>query len=392
MASAGGLRAPLATRPERAVRGVSARWALAAGAFVLLATLLGLALGPVDLGLAAVVREVLSHVPFLGVESSFTPTQDAILWELRAPRVALGLLVGAMLASAGAAYQGVFRNPLADPYLLGAAAGAGLGATIVIAYDLGGEGGLDLRPIAAFVGATLGVGIAYLLGRSVGGRGTTTLILAGVTVAAFLTAVQTYVQQRSAETVQEVYSWILGQLETSGLDGRADPAAVRRRQLDRPAVAPPAARRPRRRRRRGRQPGRAGGARAADRGRRGHAGHGGRGRVQRPDRVRRDHRPARGPADGGDELPGRPAALTGVRRRLPGPHGPGRADGDRPGAAPDRRRHRVPRRARSSPSSCGRRGRWGRDAAGTERWRSPSTARGSSTASASPWRRGNGWA
>ena len=62
----------------------------------------------------------------------------------------------------------------------------------------------------------LGVTVAYLLGRSVGGRETTTLILAGVTVAAFFTAVQTYVQQSSSDTVQEVYSWILGQLETSG--------------------------------------------------------------------------------------------------------------------------------------------------------------------------------
>jgi iron complex transport system permease protein len=197
-------------------RAVSLRWAAAAAVFLVLSTLLGLALGPVDLGLAAVTREVLSHVPLLGVDSPFSGTEDAILWELRAPRVALGLLVGAMLAAAGASYQGVFRNPLADPYLLGAAAGAGLGATLVIAYDVGGDGGLDLRPIAAFAGATLGVAVAYLLGRSVGGRETTTLILAGVTVAAFFTALQTFVQQRNAETVQEVYSWILGQLETSG--------------------------------------------------------------------------------------------------------------------------------------------------------------------------------
>jgi iron complex transport system permease protein len=214
--SAGGFRVRFPSRQERALRGVSLGWALTAGAFVIVATLLGLALGPVDLGVVSVAREVLSHIPFLGVESPFSRTEDAILWDLRAPRVALGLLVGAMLASAGAAYQGVFRNPLADPYLLGAAAGAGLGATIVIAYDVGGDGGLDLRPLAAFAGATLGVTVAYLLGRSVGGRETTTLILAGVTVAAFFTAVQTYVQQRSAETVQEVYSWILGQLETSG--------------------------------------------------------------------------------------------------------------------------------------------------------------------------------
>lgn len=216
MADAGGLWARALGRDERALRGVSLRWTAAAGAFLLLATLLGLALGPVDLGVGAVAREVLSHVPFLGVESSFSQTQDAILWELRAPRVVLGLLVGAMLAMAGAAYQGVFRNPLADPYLLGAAAGAGLGATIVIAYDLAGDFRPDLRPIAAFVGAMLAVGIAYGLGRSVGGRQTATLILAGVTVASFLTALQTYVQQRRVETVQEVYSWILGQLETAG--------------------------------------------------------------------------------------------------------------------------------------------------------------------------------
>ena len=215
MASVGGLRGRLFAPPERALRGVSPRWSAAAGAFVVAAALLGLALGPVDLGLGAVAREVLSHVPFLGVKSSFSATQDAILWELRAPRVALGLLVGAMLAAAGASYQGVFRNPLADPYLLGAAAGAGLGATIVIVSDLGGAG-LDLRPVAAFAGAMLGVGLAYVLGSSVGGRQTATLILAGVTVASFLTALQTYVQQRSTDSVQEVYSWILGRLETSG--------------------------------------------------------------------------------------------------------------------------------------------------------------------------------
>jgi ABC-type cobalamin transport system permease subunit/predicted small lipoprotein YifL len=75
----------------------------------------------------------------------------------------------------------------------------------------------DLRPLAAFIGATVGVFAAYALGRSVGGgRSTATLILAGVTVASFLTAVQTFVQQQNTDTVQEVYAWILGQLETSG--------------------------------------------------------------------------------------------------------------------------------------------------------------------------------
>ena len=213
----GGLRARLPGRDAGALPGISVRWAAAAALFLLVAVLLGLAVGPVGLGAGRVTREVLSHVPFLGVSSPLSATEDAILWELRAPRVVLGLLVGAMLAAAGASYQGVFRNPLADPYLLGAAAGAGLGATLVIAYELGGAAGRDLRPVAAFAGAMLGVAAAYALGRSVGGgRSTATLILAGVTVAAFLTALQTFVQQHRADTVQEVYAWILGQLETSG--------------------------------------------------------------------------------------------------------------------------------------------------------------------------------
>jgi iron complex transport system permease protein len=198
------------------VKALKPLWLVAAIVFVVASAVLGLAFGPVGLGAGAILRELGSHLPFLGISSPLTGTEDAILWELRAPRVVLGLLVGAMLASAGAAYQGVFRNPLADPYLLGAAAGAGLGATLVIAYgqDLGV--GRDLRPAAAFVGAVVGVAAAYVLGSSVGGRSTATLILAGVTVAAFLTALQTYVQQHRTDTVQEVYAWILGQLETSG--------------------------------------------------------------------------------------------------------------------------------------------------------------------------------
>jgi iron complex transport system permease protein len=205
---------PRARRGLTAVPGLTLGWAVI-GALVLTGALLvGFAVGPVDLGIGAIVREILSHVPFLGVSSPLDDTEQAIFWQLRAPRVVLGALVGAMLASAGAGYQGVFRNPLADPYLLGAAAGAGLGATLVIAYA--NDSARELRPLAAFVGATVGVAAAYAIGRSAAGRTTASLILAGVTVASFLTAVQTFVQQRNTDTVQEVYAWILGQLETSG--------------------------------------------------------------------------------------------------------------------------------------------------------------------------------
>jgi iron complex transport system permease protein len=170
--------------------------------------------GPAGLSPIAVLREVLDKIPGVNLKSGLTSRQAAIVWELRVPRAVLGALVGSTLAVAGAAYQGVFRNPLADPYLLGVAAGAGLGATIAI---VGLGAGSALVPIAAFAGALAAVAATYALGSAGGGRRTgTTLILAGVAVAAFLTAIQTFVQQRNAATIREVYSWILGRLGTTG--------------------------------------------------------------------------------------------------------------------------------------------------------------------------------
>src|SRR5205807_8812786 len=138
---------------------------------------------------------------------------------LRLPRVLLAGVVGGVLALAGAAYQGVFANPLADPYLLGAASGAELGATLAIAYAPAALG-TNVVPAAAFVGAIAAVGAAVVLGRSVrAGRSTTVLILAGVAIAAFLTAVETYVQQQHQAAIRLIYSFILGRLGTAGWAG-----------------------------------------------------------------------------------------------------------------------------------------------------------------------------
>jgi iron complex transport system permease protein len=192
---------------------------LLAGAAAVLAgaALLAVLVGPVRLGPGAVLAELAGRLPLVDTTSGLTAQEQAILWQLRLPRVVLGGLVGALLALAGAAYQGVFRNPLADPYLLGAAAGAGLGATLAIAYGPDTSGWpVDLLPLAAFAGAVTGVVAAYALGRSGGVRTATSLILSGVAVAAFLTAIQTYVQQRESETLREVYGWILGRLTTAG--------------------------------------------------------------------------------------------------------------------------------------------------------------------------------
>lgn len=146
--------------------------------------------------------------------ADLTEIQRSVLVDLRLPRVVLGLLVGASLATAGAAYQGTFRNPLADPYLLGVAAGAGLGATTAIVLGLESW----WLPVMAFVGGSVAVLVTYSIGRLARSETSAALILAGVTVAAFFTAMQTYVQQRSSDTVREVFSWILGRLTTAGWD------------------------------------------------------------------------------------------------------------------------------------------------------------------------------
>ena len=196
------------------------RWWWFVGSLVALAgaVLVSIMFGAVELDAPSVATSLVDRLPFIRVESGLSNREEAILWELRMPRVALGGIVGATLAVAGGSYQGSFRNPLADPYLLGVAAGAGLGATIAIAYGPSIPSTLfGPLPLMAFLGGIAGVAATYAIGYSVrAGRTAVTLILAGVAVASFLTAVQTFLQQRNAETLREVYGWILGRLSTVG--------------------------------------------------------------------------------------------------------------------------------------------------------------------------------
>ena len=198
-------------------RGLPLGWAVAAVAFLVVSVLIGIVAGPVDLGVGDIVRSMGERFRVPGVATSLTPVEETILWELRVPRVILAALVGGTLALAGATYQGVFRNPLADPYLLGVASGAGLGATLAIVYLPNELRGQQALPPAAFLGGLVAVVLAYAVGRSAGReRDAATLVLAGVTVASFFTAAQTFVQQRNTDTLQQIWSWILGGIPTSG--------------------------------------------------------------------------------------------------------------------------------------------------------------------------------
>ena len=208
------------TEPAHPLRpaGLRATWFLTALALLLTVVVAGVAFGPVSLPFDSVAAELSNRLFGSRFDTGLTDQQSAIVWNLRLPRVLLALLVGAMLALAGGCYQGVFRNPLADPMLLGVAAGAGLAATLfIVARAQGAPLPVELLPLAAFAGALAALAATYLLGAAGGRRqGTVTLILAGVAVSAFLTAAQTYIQQRNVDTIASVYSWLLGRLSVAG--------------------------------------------------------------------------------------------------------------------------------------------------------------------------------
>lgn len=183
-----------------------------ATAFLVVAMTASALVGAANLNPLATIAALLDKIPAVHLPTSLTALDRAVLFQIRLPRIAEGALVGGLLAVAGAGYQGVFRNPLVDSGMLGASAGAGLGATIAIVY-LGGAGP-SVVPVAAFAGSIGGVSVAYLTGAA-GRRGTSTLLLAGVAASMFLTAAQTYILQRSTQDLQPVYSWLFGSLAAS---------------------------------------------------------------------------------------------------------------------------------------------------------------------------------
>ena len=193
-------------------------WIPAAGALALASVLLGAMVGPAGPSWWRVPLALLDHLPLVSIDSGVTPREWTIIWDIRMPRVVLAALVGSMLSLSGASYQGVFRNPLVDPYLLGVAAGAGLGATLVFTLNRTGSSMwiIDPLPLTAFFGGLTAVAVTYLVGTAFGGqRSAATLVLAGVAVTSLATAMQTFVLQRNTDVIRQVYSWILGRLSSA---------------------------------------------------------------------------------------------------------------------------------------------------------------------------------
>jgi iron complex transport system permease protein len=206
-------------------------------ALLALALLFSIAIGAVVIPPGLLTQAMLARGLGWAAPDGWTPTFEAILFKLRLPHTILMLLTGAALAGSGAAYQGLFRNPLADPYLIGVASGAGLGAVLAMSLFPAATGAVTLTgatppdvtrnwasdalglyavPAAAFVGALITVGLVYTLAH----RGTlapnTTLILAGVAVSAFATAITSFLMLRSQGELHRAVAWLMGGGSLSG--------------------------------------------------------------------------------------------------------------------------------------------------------------------------------
>jgi iron complex transport system permease protein len=175
---------------------------------LILAILFSLAIGSVFIPL----KEIWNVLRGAGTE-----TYAQILWKIRLPRTVLIALTGAALGGSGAAYQGLFRNPLADPFLIGVASGAGLGAVIAMSIQWPYSfWGLMAIPMAAFIAALLTVFIVYWLARVGHSVPTTNLILAGVAFSSFATSLTSFLMLRSTGEVRRALGWLLGGSSQSG--------------------------------------------------------------------------------------------------------------------------------------------------------------------------------
>jgi iron complex transport system permease protein len=180
---------------------------------ILLAAFICSGLGTFKTSYGSIIR--LWFKPFVpGIADDTGDTLSYIVLHVRLARICLALLVGGALALAGAVYQGVLLNPLADPFTLGISTGAAFGASVAILFGLGGVHlmGISILPAAAFLGALLALYAVYLLGSVEGRINLVTIVLAGIIVSTFLSAMISLLKSLNEESVSTIVFWIMGSL------------------------------------------------------------------------------------------------------------------------------------------------------------------------------------
>ena len=199
--------------------GLSYPWRrlLIAAIVVLMVMVIASGFGAIWIPPHSIAGILLDKTPLLNLDGWWPDSWETIVWQVRVPRILLGALVGASLAVSGASYQGLFRNPLADPYLIGVASGAGLGAAVILVTPLPAHvQGFNLLPLAAFGGAMLAVMFSYAIATRAGGLPLTGLILSGVAIASLAGAMTGFLLIRSDPNVRPLLAWLMGSLSVSG--------------------------------------------------------------------------------------------------------------------------------------------------------------------------------
>lgn len=193
--------------------------------FILLLTGLVLAitvaasLGTVAIPAGDIAGITLKHVLGISLGGRWDEAQEAIVWQLRLPRVLGAAVVGAALSASGVLFQGLLRNSMADPYLLGTSGGAALAATIALLLPVSASVlGFTLVPVAAFLGALFAVLLVYQVARIGSRTPITTLLLAGFAASSMMAAAMSFLMLLNQNTLQRVVLWTMGGVSASGWD------------------------------------------------------------------------------------------------------------------------------------------------------------------------------
>ncbi len=188
-------------------------------ALALLAVIVvAVAVGAAGVPLGTSARILINRIPLLGrtVHKTWDPSLETIIISVRLPRVLLALMVGMALALAGTIFQSLFRNPMADPGIVGTSQGAALGATLAFFFSIDFHwGGLSATPVFAFVGALATVLVLYALSRTGGTVPVTSLLLVGLALSSFLAAIVTTLMVISKDRLTNIFFWLMGGLGTT---------------------------------------------------------------------------------------------------------------------------------------------------------------------------------
>lgn len=194
-------------------------WGGAGFVLLLLSIVISLSLGSANLPLSHVWGIILHQLPFLegSKHTDWAASSEQIILKVRLPRVFLAILVGACLSLAGAGFQGVLRNPLADPYTLGVASGSAVGAAFLILFGFHTIlFGIWTIPLVAFVTGLISLLVVLRLANVQGKYKLETIILSGVVVSAFLGAIVSFMVSMSDQVVNEIVFWLMGSLALRG--------------------------------------------------------------------------------------------------------------------------------------------------------------------------------